>query len=76
MTLLTTYVRAVGKLHATTENERHGRPVDPALKLDDEEAAIVLTVLQVETGVTDADTLSGEERECVIHALQTETEED
>jgi hypothetical protein len=63
MTLLETYVTAQGKL----DRDEH---------LTDTEAAIVLKVLQAQTGVIDSDSLTDDERECVVHASTTETRED
>ena len=63
MTLLETYVTAQGKL----DRDEH---------LTDTEAAIVLKVLQVQTGVIDSDSLTDDERACVVHASTTEREDD
>jgi hypothetical protein len=76
MSLLATYASAQSKIHRNTEDEHHTRAHDPSNDLTDEEAAITLLVLQVETGIKDDSALTDEQREVVRYALTSETEED
>ncbi len=73
--LLETFVAAQSKVYRRNEQERYGRPRDSAHDLTGEESAILLTVLRVQAGTLDADSLSADEQECVRYALTTETRE-
>jgi hypothetical protein len=75
VSLLQTYVEASAKIDARREGERYNRPTDPAHNLTDAEAAICLLVLRVQNGTLSPDSLTDDQRACVVYALQTEKED-